>query len=104
VIGQDKAIEHLKKHGTLDVTVVFWAQGQKIAEQSIGITQDNWDRNGAALTDEFNRTGIFNWKTCVYTQRISFSSIQIKIRDANLDFASPIDVEGGYEATVTIDP
>jgi hypothetical protein len=105
IIGQERAIEHLKKFGALEVTIVFWSGITKLGERSVGISQDNWDRNGAALTQEQNATGIFNWRTCGFTQNISdYSSIQVKIRDENLDFASPVDIGGSYEANVVIDP
>jgi hypothetical protein len=104
VIGQDSAINYLKQYGALEVTAVFWGGVGKIGERSIGISDDNWDRNGAALTDEYYQTGIFNWRTCAYTEKIENSSIQVQIRDANGDFASPIDVGGSYQASVTIDP
>lgn len=104
VIGSDSAVSYLKNNGSLEVAAVMWGRVQKIGEQSIGITPDNWQRNGPALLDEYRSTGIFNWRTCVYTQQINSSSIQIQIRDANGDFAAPLDFDGSYSATVTIDP
>jgi hypothetical protein len=104
VIGSDDAVRYLNQNGSLEVAAVMWGRIQKIGEQSIGITPDNWQRNGAALLDEYRTTGIFNWRTCVYTQQLNSSSIQIPIRDAKGDFAAPVDFDGSYRATVTIDP
>lgn len=104
VIGEDGAIEYLKEHGALEVFVEFWAGGQKLGERSIGIDQANWEKNGSALADEKIRTGIFNWRTCAYTEQVTSSSVQIQIRDANADFAHPLDFEGSYQPGVIIDP
>lgn len=103
VIGSDSAVSYLNKNGSLEVAAEIWGPVFKIGEQSIGITPDNWQRNGAALLDEYQTTGIFNWRTCVYTQQLN-SSIQIQIRDANGEYAAPVDFDGSYSATVTIDP
>jgi len=104
IIGQDMAIAKLKATGALDVFVSFWAGLQKLGERSIGIDQNNWDKNGAALTAEQLTSGIFNWRTCAYSQQVDYSSINVQIRDSNMDFASPLDVEGSYQPSVIIDP
>lgn len=86
------------------MTLVFWAGGEKLGERSIGITQDNWDRNGPALIGEQENSGIFNWRTCGFTQKTNVSSIHVQIRDTNSDVVGPLDYGGSYEASVTIDP
>lgn len=104
VIGGQRAIDHLKKFGSLEVRVTTYAGWSKLGSYEIGIDQANWRKNGKALTDEFNRNGIFNWRTYALTQQVSYSAITVKISDSNFDYAAPIDVDGAYEATVNITP
>lgn len=104
VLGGDGAIKYLNENNSLDVVAIIWAGGRKLTEQRIGISQDNWEANAAKLTEESKKTGIFNWRTCVHTQQTTYSSIEIQIMDPNGDFARPLDVEGSYLPSVTINP
>jgi hypothetical protein len=104
VIGGQKAMEQLRKFGSLEVRVTTYAGWSRLGSYQIGIDQENWRKNGKALTDEFNRNGIFNWRTYMRTQQTDYSSITVKISDSNSDYVAPVDVGGAYEATVNILP
>jgi len=105
VIGAQKAIDHLNSFGSLEVRVTVYAGWSKLGSFEIGIDQNNWRKNGKALTDEFKQNGIFNWRTYMQTQQVNYSSITIKISDSNSDYVAPLDNDGAaYEATVDITP
>lgn len=104
VIGGSRAIDHLKKYGSLEVRVVTYAGWSKLGSYQIGITQENWRKNSKALTDEFNQNGIFNWRTYMRTQQIDYPAITVKISDDNSDYVGPVDADGAYEVTINIVP
>jgi hypothetical protein len=104
VIGGSKAIEHLKKYGSLEVRVTMYAGWSKLGSYQIGIDQENWRRNGKALMEEYNRNGIFNWRTYMQTAQVDYPAITVKISDANSDYVAPVDADGAYEETVNIIP
>lgn len=104
VIGGLKAIEHLKKYGSLEVQVNTYAGWSKLGSYQIGITQENWRKNKKALIDEYNQNKIFNWRTYMQTEQVDYPAITVKISDANSDFVAPLDEDGAYEATVNITP
>jgi hypothetical protein len=104
VIGGSKAIEHLKKYGSLEVQVDTYAGLMKLGRYRIGITADNWRKNKRALLEEYNQNKIFNWRTFMQTEQIDHSSITVKISDDNSEFVAPLDEGGAYEETVNITP
>jgi len=104
VIGGLKAIEHLKKYGSLEVRVNTYAGWSKLGSYEIGINQENWRRNRKAIIDEFNQNKIFNWRTYMQTEQVNYPAITVKISDANSDFVAPLDEDGAYEDTVNIIP
>jgi hypothetical protein len=102
VIGSASAIAYLKKWETLDVKVTLYGNGRKIRDYNIGISQENWNRNGKALVSEFEETGLFNWRTKFYTDQTGFSSISMKIQDPNGDFVTSLDSAGSYEPALKL--
>jgi hypothetical protein len=104
VIGSESAIAYLKKWGTLDVKVTLYGNGRKVRDYNIGISQDNWDKNGKALSGEFEEAGVFNWRTKFFTDQTGFSSISIKIQDPNGDFVGSLDSAGSYEPVLSLIP
>jgi hypothetical protein len=104
VIGGSKAIEHLKKYGSLEVQVNTYAGWSKLGSYQIGITQENWRKNRKALIDEYNQNKIFDWRTYMQTEQVNYPAITVKISDSNSDFVAPLDEDGAYEETVKIIP
>lgn len=66
---------------TLPVIAAFWRDGNRY-EISRGITQDDWDENGDALTIQARTSGSFDWRTRFSIGIYSAKTIELQIVDA----------------------
>lgn len=83
LLGEDRAIEYVKARGRLDVYAIIFADGVRRDTISVGIDQQKWKQVGNKILQKFEEEGYFTWRTYMYTDQTTFSSIEILVRDGS---------------------
>jgi hypothetical protein len=104
VVGADAAIDYLNDHDRLEVEAVVWFGGFEWGRIHIGITQQQWRRDQAALVNQWRKEGAFTWRTYMYITPPANTHVEIKIRDAYHAVVSPVGYRGSYSANIRVLP
>jgi hypothetical protein len=102
--GTKQAIDHLNNNGKLSVRVTTWGRFGKLKDYDVGITQDDWERDGDAWVEEQKQDETFKWRTKLWIGQLEHSSITVTIEDENGTRVSLQGADIPFEAVATIGP
>src|ERR1700736_4832070 len=69
IIGDAGTLNYLQDHESLWLQADIWADGKKWDSVQIGMNYDDWERDGKALTSQFQEEGVFTWRTRMKTTK-----------------------------------